>query len=126
MSFEFARRLVDEGKGDELVEMTSPTRLWIPARNIVDKYGIEDRYDIVEHAGRVRAATLVFLDTKSLDESAAHRALDAALSDVARSHASLSVQRVPDNISYAGSEVAVANQIAGWRSRRDAVLDAGI
>lgn len=106
--------------------MTSPLKLWMPAQGVVEKYGIEDRFDIVEHLASVKPATLVFIDAKSLESSAAHKGLDEALADVAKSHSALTIQRHPDDIRYAGSEVAIANQIAAWRARRDSMMDAGI
>jgi hypothetical protein len=124
--FDRARQLVDSGHGQEWVEMTSPLKLWMPAQGVVEKYGIDDRFDIVEHLARVNQATLVFIDAKSLESSAAHKGLDEALADVARSHSALSVQRHPGDIRYAGSDVAIANQIAAWRSKQDSVMDAGI
>jgi hypothetical protein len=124
--FDHARQLVDSGRGQEWVEMTSPLKLWMPAQGVVDKYGIDDRFDIVEHLARVKPATLVFIDVKSLESSVAHKGLDEALADVARSHSALSVQRHPEDIRYAGSEVTIANQIAAWRTKRDSMMDAGI
>ncbi len=124
--FEQARKLVDAGRGQEFVEMTSPLKLWMPAAGVVEKYGIDDRYDILEHLPRMATACLIFLDSKSLERSAAHRGLDSALTELSQSHAALSLQRHPDDIRYAGSEVAIANQIVAWRARRDAVMDVGI
>ena len=124
--FDQARQLVDSGRGQEFVEMVSPAKLWMPAQGIVDKYGLEDRFDIVEHLARVKAATLVFIDSKSLLSSAAHQGLEDALTDLARSHSALSVQHHPDDIRYSGSEVVIANQIAAWRAKRDTMMDAGI
>lgn len=124
--FEHARQLADSGRGQEFVEMTSPLKLWMPAQSVVEKYGVEDRLDLIEHLTRVKPATLIVLDTKSLESSAAHKGLDESLGELARSHSALAVQRHPDDIRYAGSEVAIANHIAAWRSKRDAVMDAGI
>ena len=124
--FDHARQLVDSGRGQEWVEMTSPAKLWMPAQGVVEKYGIDDRFDIVDHLARVKPAALVFLDAKSLESSAAHKGLDEALSDVAKSHSMLSAQRHPGDIRYAGSEVTIANQIAEWRAKRDTMMDAGI
>jgi len=124
--FTAARELVDSARGAELVEMTSPLKLWMPASAVVEKYGNEDRFDIVRHLPNVKQATLVFLDSKSLESSAAHRGLDEALMEVSRSHSALAVQRHPEDIRYAGSEVSIANQITAWRATREAVMDAGI
>jgi len=124
--FERARQLVDSGRGGEWVEMTSPIKLRMPAQGAVEKYGNDDRFDIVTHLPRVNAATLVFLDAKSLASSAAHQGLDEALAEVARSHSALSVQRHPDDIRYSGGEVAIANQVVAWRAKRDTMMDAGI
>jgi hypothetical protein len=124
--FDLSRKLVDSGRGKEWVEMASPQKLLMQAEGIVEKYGIEDRFDIVQHLARVKPATLVFLDAKSLETSAAHKGLDEALVDLARSHTALRIQRHPDDIRYAGSEVGIANQIVAWRAKQDAVMDAGI
>jgi pimeloyl-ACP methyl ester carboxylesterase len=124
--FNQARTLVDTGRSQEWVELASPLKLLMPAQGIVEKYGIDDRFDIVDHLPRLKAATLIFLDSKSLESSAAHRGLDDALAEVARSHAALTVQRHPDDIRYAGAEVGIANQIAAWRAKQDAMMDAGI
>ncbi len=111
---------------DRLIHLMSPVSIWMTPKRILDKYGPDDRYDIVKHLPHVKPATLIFLDTKSLESSAAHKGLDESLSELARSHSALAVQRHPDDIRYAGSEVAIANHIAAWRSKRDAVMDAGI
>lgn len=124
--FDHARQLVDSGRGQEWVEMTSPLKLWMPAQGVVEKYGIEDRFDIVEHLARVKAASLVFLDAKSLESSAAHKGLEESLADLAKSHTALTIQRHQEDIRYAGSEVTIANQIMEWRAKRDTMMDAGI
>jgi hypothetical protein len=124
--FDRARELVDSGRGQEWVEMITPLQAWMQAEGIVEKYGNEDRFDIVHHLPRVKAATLVFIDARSLETSTAHKGLDEALTEVSRSHSALSVHKHPDDIRYAGSEVAIANQIVAWRAKRDAQMDAGI
>jgi len=124
--FDAARQLVDDDRGAEFLEMSSPLKLWMPAAAIVEKYGNEDRFDIIQHLPRVKAGTLVFLDTKSLESSAAHRGLDADLAELGKSHAAIRILRHPDDIRYAGAEVMIANQIVEWRAKRDTLMDAGI
>lgn len=124
--FHDARQRVDSGRGKEFIEMTSPVALWMPAELIVEKYGVDDRFDIIEHLPRVQQSTLIFLDTKSLETSTAFKGLDEALGELAKSHSALAVQRQPDDIRYTGSEVAIANQIVAWRNKRNASMDAGI
>ena len=124
--FDHARQLVDSGRGKEWVEMSSPLKLWMQAEGVVEKYGIEDRFDIVDHLARVKSASLVFLDAASLQSSAAHKGLDADLADLVKSHAAISVLRHPGDIRYAGAEVTIANQVVEWRAKRDTMMDAGI
>jgi len=57
--FERAKRLVAEGNPDSLFTADAPTNLLMTARIYVDKYGPDERYDVVKHLPNVRTPVLV-------------------------------------------------------------------
>lgn len=57
--YQKAKALVDAGDGDALLAVDIPTNVVLAAKTYVDKYGPEEKFDIVQHLPRVHAPILV-------------------------------------------------------------------
>ena len=57
--FENAKLMIAEGIGDSLFSADVPTNLLMTARIYVEKYGPDERYDVVKHLPNVRTPLLV-------------------------------------------------------------------
>jgi pimeloyl-ACP methyl ester carboxylesterase len=57
--YERARQMIDTGTPDDLLAVDIPTSVVLAARTYVDKYGPEERYDILKHLPNVAVPLLV-------------------------------------------------------------------
>jgi pimeloyl-ACP methyl ester carboxylesterase len=57
--YERARQMLDQGAPDDLLAVDIPTSVVLAARTYVDKYGPDERYDIVRHLPGVSIPLLV-------------------------------------------------------------------
>jgi pimeloyl-ACP methyl ester carboxylesterase len=62
--FDKAKQLVAEGQPDAVFPVTIPTTVLLAAKTYLDKYGPEERFDIVNHLPNVRVPILVTIGTK--------------------------------------------------------------
>jgi alpha/beta hydrolase family protein len=60
-----AMRQIDEGRPDELFAIQEPIRSIMSARTFVDKYGPEERYDVLELLPALKVPTLVTIGNES-------------------------------------------------------------
>ena len=58
-----AQQHVDAGQPETLMQASHPVPLLIAARVFLDKYGVEARYDIVDHIPNLGVPTLLFIGT---------------------------------------------------------------
>lgn len=65
-TYERAKRLVDEGRGDEPIRTETPVAAYFSAAGIVKKYGPEDRYDILRHVPSVRCPIFLLMGTREM------------------------------------------------------------
>lgn len=62
--YDQAKRLVDAGNPDGLFATTVPTSITLAARTYIDKYGPEERYDILQHLPNVSLPILVTIGSE--------------------------------------------------------------
>jgi pimeloyl-ACP methyl ester carboxylesterase len=70
-----ATELVALGRGDELLQVSQPLPMWIRAGGYIQKYGPEDRYDLVRHLPQVACPVLVLLGGLTVERSPAFNSL---------------------------------------------------
>jgi pimeloyl-ACP methyl ester carboxylesterase len=70
-TFEEAESLVRAGRGQTLMEVRFPMPMPITAAGYIDKYGPEERYQVLKHAARLRCRTLFTYGTVELANSVA-------------------------------------------------------
>jgi hypothetical protein len=111
-----AETLVAEGRPEELMQVRFPYPLVISARSYVDKYGREERYDLLRYVPKLSCPALFVYGGKELAEGRPPFAgIDRAVSEAARADQSLEVRVVPDaDHFYNGLHEPTAEVIARW------------
>lgn len=71
-NYERAQKLVDSGRGQELISIDFPFSTMICADAYVDKYGPESRYDWIEKVHSIKQKTLLLFGEKELGTPAFH------------------------------------------------------
>jgi pimeloyl-ACP methyl ester carboxylesterase len=84
-SFSAAEKLIANGLADELVDVTFPFPLLITAASYVDKYGVQDRYNIVNLVEHLKVPThFIYGGSELTDGNAAFAGLADILVDTVR------------------------------------------
>jgi alpha-beta hydrolase superfamily lysophospholipase len=77
-----AHDLVRHGRPRELIEILFPLPYAISAEGFLDKYGPEERYDVLRHIDRVTCPLVVTYGTDELSTSAAFRGMPEAIAEL--------------------------------------------
>ena len=67
-SLELAQQRVDEGRGEELIEIHFPLPLLITARGYLDKYGPGERYNLLTFIEQVRSPLLITFGSLEVEQ----------------------------------------------------------
>lgn len=112
-----AEQLVAEGEPDRLIEVRFPLPLLITAAGYVDKYGREERYNILPLASQLPAPALFTYGSEELAGGGiAFAGMDDALrSAAAKASSPLEVAILPNaDHFYTGQHAPLANTITNW------------
>lgn len=93
--FEHALRAVANGRPHELFECQQPTPFIATAAGFVEKYGPEDRYDIMQLLPQVSVPVLAFVGQKTLSASPAFDTHQEAFSQMAAQGVPVTLEIVP-------------------------------
>ena len=101
---ERAKALVDDGRGDEILEVAGPLRGTLSsATQYLEKYGPDDNYNILKYLPQVGCPTLVTTGTEEARTMAAFRGLHERLEALSRQQPNLSAVRIQGaDHSYTG------------------------
>jgi pimeloyl-ACP methyl ester carboxylesterase len=111
-----AEAFVADGQPHELMQVRFPFPLVISAASYVDKYGREERYDIVRHTPKLACPILFLYGEKELAEGGPPFAgIDGAVEESARPDQSLEVRIVPSaDHFYNGVQETAAALVGEW------------
>jgi pimeloyl-ACP methyl ester carboxylesterase len=111
-----AEAFVEDGRPHELMPVRFPFPLIISAASYVDKYGREERYDIVRHVPKLSCPILFLYGEKELSEGGPpFSGIDRAVAEAARPDQSLEVRIVPGaDHFYNGVQETAAVEVAAW------------
>jgi dienelactone hydrolase len=111
-----AEAFVEDGRPHELMQVRFPFPLVISAASYVDKYGREERYDIVRHVSKVPCPILFLYGEKELLEGGIPFAgIDRAVAAAASQDQTLEVRIVPGaDHFYNGAQDSAAAEVAAW------------
>ena len=77
-----ACEMVEADRGDELIPVRQPLPMWIRAAGYIEKYGPEDRYDLIRHLPQVACPVLVLVGGDSVERSPAFGSLPVDLAEL--------------------------------------------
>jgi pimeloyl-ACP methyl ester carboxylesterase len=110
-TFAAAQELVAAGRGDELMAVTFPLAYHIAAAGYLDRYGPEERYNVLAHLARVKCPTLVTYGSAELAASEAFAGMPEAIGALSVPSVRVAVIAGADHI-YTGCHDALAAAIA--------------
>jgi hypothetical protein len=118
-SISLAERSVQAGRPHELMEVSVPYPMLISAGSYLDKYGPEEKYNIVNFANRVRPPTLIIYGGQELSSgnpafAGVPEAL-AALPDQGQRFTLATIAEADHN--YSGKQRELAGELVNWLAR---------
>jgi pimeloyl-ACP methyl ester carboxylesterase len=121
-TFAAAEELVRAGRGDELMLVKFPLPYHVSAAGYVDRYGPQERYNVLRLVGGVKCPTLVTYGSSEVQGDFAFRDMPEAIEKMATAENSLQLAIVAgaDHI-YTGLHDTLAARIVswlGWLARR--------
>jgi hypothetical protein len=111
-----AETLIAEGRPEELIQAQFPHPLIISAGAYVDKYGREERYDLVKHVPNLPCPALIVYGGKELAEGKPPFAgIDRSVAAARRDDQPLEVEVVAEaDHFYAGVQTIAADLVTRW------------
>jgi pimeloyl-ACP methyl ester carboxylesterase len=111
-----AQEQVERGQSNALIMSKFPTPLWITATGYIDKYGREERYNILNFIDRVTCPILVTYGELELASGGiAFAGMDQAVASRRRDGQSLTVVTIPGaDHAYTGAADRLATVIMDW------------
>jgi alpha-beta hydrolase superfamily lysophospholipase len=110
-----ARRWVEEGKPNQLIWVKVPMEYISGAANYLDKYGPDEKYNVMTHAANIAVPVLAITGTEEVARRFAFDGLDEAFADVHRRTPNLTPVSVPgaDHL-YTGRQAHVLAEVVRW------------
>ena len=117
-TFARASDLVARGQGDELMLIRFPLPYYVSAAGFVDRYGPDEKYNVLRMLDRVGCPTLVTYGSTEMQSDVAFRGMSDAVEQLAGASNSLEVAVIAgaDHI-YTGCHDVSAARIASWLGR---------
>jgi pimeloyl-ACP methyl ester carboxylesterase len=117
-TFRQAQQLVSAGRGDELMLVRFPLTYYVSAAGFVDRYGPEERYNVLRLLGQVRVPTLVTYGSTEVQGDFAFRGMPEAVEALATEANRLQVAVIAgaDHI-YTACHDSLAARIGAWARR---------
>jgi pimeloyl-ACP methyl ester carboxylesterase len=118
--YDKAQTLVESAAGDELLAVTIPTNIVVAARTYVDKYGPEERYNILDALPKVPVPILVTIGSEEglglhSSDWFPFGGLAQKVSDLSSQTQNLSFEMIEGaNHAYAGREDALWSVAQRW------------
>jgi pimeloyl-ACP methyl ester carboxylesterase len=122
--FDEARRLVAAGQPDAVFPVTIPTNVLLAAKTYLDKYGPEERFDIIKHLPNVRVPMLITIGAKEgagpeSPDRFSFLGLAQRVEELARTQANLSFEHIQGaDHFYTGVTDQLWSAIDKWLATR--------
>lgn len=118
-SYEQAQRFVDEGNGNELMKISFPIPYVITAQGFLDKYGPDEKYDLLMWMRRVRCPVLAVYGGAEIRQNVAFEGVPERLEAIAaEGDVALQVDVLAEaDHFYAASRPELASRVCRWMSR---------
>lgn len=117
-NYERARQLVAEGRGDELLLVKFPIAYYVSAAGFVDRYGPDEKYNILRMLERVTVPTLITYGSQELQVHDAFRGMPEEVERLATEQNRLQVAVIAGaDHQYTACHDSLAAMIAKWLGR---------
>ena len=117
-----AQALVDSGHSKRLFETRVPFPMLLSGEAFLDKYGIQDRYELLQHASGLRCESLfVYGESELQSPSGAFLDLPVQVRQLPNAKQYIDVEVVPGGDHfYTGRQDWLAGRILNWLQHRSA------
>lgn len=110
-----ARRLVEQGQPNALMWVKVPMEYASGAANYLDKYGPEEKYNVITHIAHVTCPVLATTGTAEIERRFAFDGLPEAFAEVRKRNPNLTHVSIPDaDHLYTGKQEYVLDQVLTW------------
>ena len=113
-----AESLAASGQGETLMQVEFPLPYVVTAAGYIDKYGPEERYNVVPQVAQLTCPTLITLGSVEVQGNVAFAGLPEALEQAAagQPHISIALLAGADHV-YSGVREELAARIERWLRR---------
>jgi pimeloyl-ACP methyl ester carboxylesterase len=111
-----AEQHVREGRGERLMEVRFPLPYVVTAAGYLDKYGDEERYNILRHLGQLPCPTLATFGSREVQTSAAFAGLPEAIESLKIASTHVAVVAGADHV-YSGCRSELCARLEAWLRR---------
>ncbi|HVX16114.1 MAG TPA: alpha/beta fold hydrolase [Pirellulales bacterium] len=116
--FAEAQRLVAAGQGETLMSIRFPIPYLVTAAGYIDKYGRDERYNVLKHVSQVACPMLFTFGTIELRRGSAFQGLPDELTSLAEQGADVKVAVLAGaDHFYTAARGELAAQVGGWLRR---------
>lgn len=111
-----AEQHVHEGRAETIMDVTFPFPILITAGGYVDKYGREERYNIIKFADRLTCPTMFIYGQKELEHGGvAFAGVPDALAGLSPSCGPFEIATIPEaDHSYSGTYDTLSGRMVDW------------
>ena len=114
-TYELARRRVDDGDSESLIDVTFPLPMIISAAGYLEKYGPDERFDVLRYVSRVACPMLFTFGSLELSRHVAFGGLPERLADLHSASGAPTVEVIPDaDHFYTGAHDALCDRLIAW------------
>jgi pimeloyl-ACP methyl ester carboxylesterase len=117
-----ARQMVQQGRGQELFSTPFPFPMLITAEGFIDKYGPDDRYNIVRHVPQMNCPSLFVYGQLELDAATtAFAGIDESIRAAARPGQLIETRVIAAaDHNYTGQSRSLAGELQSWLAAQTA------
>ncbi len=110
-----AQRLVDDGRGETLMEVTFPLPYVVSADGYLEKYGPGERYNVLRQLEKMPCPTLVVFGSQEVQENIAFAKMPAAIETLAKANSRLKLATIAggDHV-YSGVRKELIARLETW------------
>lgn len=111
-----ARLAVRDGRGQQLLQVNFPYTQWMAAENYLDKYGPDEKYNVISFLGRLHCPVCIAYGQRELEDgSMAFAGVPDALRQAQRPDQDLTLLTIPNaDHNYSGTVPALASALGPW------------
>ena len=108
-----AAQMVENGNADTLIDVRFPIPYLVTAAGYLDKYGPGERFNVLNHLGRLPCPTLFTFGSVEVRDHIAFAGLPEAIEAAEHAHLQVATIAGADHV-YSGTRTELASRITRW------------